>query len=126
MSFAYTVVRVHHSIIAYPITVEIYISTSLRAAPPRILITHPQFLPSLSLSPSRCKMHFSLLTLGMLPLAIQAAPQSSEPPSPGPGVPNMGFELYAYGEEFGGLSVFNWNGNRTSICISFSVFLISF
>ncbi|KAF3024801.1 hypothetical protein E8E14_008913 [Neopestalotiopsis sp. 37M] len=55
-------------------------------------------------------MHFSLLTLGMLPLAIQAAPQSSEPPSPGPGVPNMGFELYAYGEEFGGLSVFNWNG----------------
>ncbi|KAI0149247.1 hypothetical protein BJ166DRAFT_59581 [Pestalotiopsis sp. NC0098] len=57
-------------------------------------------------------MHFSILSLGLLPLAVQAAPapQGTEPPQPGPGVPNMGFELYAYGSDFGGLNVFNWNG----------------
>ncbi|KAK9419338.1 hypothetical protein SUNI508_01315 [Seiridium unicorne] len=54
-------------------------------------------------------MYPSILVLGLLPLAARAAPQG-EPPQPGPGVPATGFELYAYGEGFGGLSVFNWNG----------------
>lgn len=62
-------------------------------------------------------MHFSILSLGLLPLAVQAAPapQGTEPPQPGPGVPNMGFELYAYGSDFGGLNVFNWNGQCDSV-----------
>jgi hypothetical protein len=29
----------------------------------------------------------------------------------------MGFELYAYGEGFGGLSVFNWNGKQHYILV---------
>jgi hypothetical protein len=57
-----------------------------------------------------CKMYASIVTLGLLPLAVRAAPQSSPQPGHGPGVPTMTFELYAYGEGFGGLSVFNWNG----------------
>ncbi|KAI0127256.1 hypothetical protein BJ170DRAFT_683101 [Xylariales sp. AK1849] len=50
------------------------------------------------------------LVLSMLPLAVLGAPQDGSVPHPGPGVPNNQFELYAYGEGFGGLSVFNWGG----------------
>jgi hypothetical protein len=64
-------------------------------------------------------MYPSIVVLGLLPLVARAAPQGpgTEPPQPGPGVPNMGFELYAYGEGFGGLSVFNWNGKQHYILV---------
>jgi hypothetical protein len=52
----------------------------------------------------------STLALGLLPLAVVATPM----PQGGPGVPNKSFELYAYGDEFGGLPVIYYQGkNRT-------------
>ncbi|KAI1847861.1 hypothetical protein JX265_013903 [Neoarthrinium moseri] len=47
----------------------------------------------------------SIFALGLLPLAAQAVPTPDAP-----GVPSSSFQLYAYGEGFGGLSVFYWNG----------------
>ncbi|KAH6661020.1 hypothetical protein BKA67DRAFT_654164 [Truncatella angustata] len=55
-------------------------------------------------------MHSTIIALGFLPLLTLAAPQGSDSQAPGPGVPNNVFELYAYGEGFGGVSIFNWNG----------------
>lgn len=54
-------------------------------------------------------MYSAILALNLLPLAAWAAPQAS------PGVPNNVFELYAYGDGFGGLSVFNWNGEHEAL-----------
>lgn len=62
-------------------------------------------------------MHSIFLTVGLLPLTTLAAPQGTgdQTPQPGPGVPDNVFELYAYGEGFGGLSVFNWNGKHNAM-----------
>ncbi|KAH8648703.1 hypothetical protein BX600DRAFT_518062 [Xylariales sp. PMI_506] len=46
----------------------------------------------------------------ILAMTAEGVAQNQATPPPGPGVPSNQFELYAYGEGFGGLPVFYWNG----------------
>lgn len=63
----------------------------------------------------------SALALALLPLAAVASPAPQGPgggAAPGPpGVPAEAFMLYAYGDDFGGLPVIYYKGNRVDGCI---------
>lgn len=107
MLVARTHLHVEHPI-EHSVVIHIYLAVCSLAC----IFRHPAEFANYSLKLEHYNMFPSILTFGLLPLAVLAAPQGpgNEPPSPGPGVPQNVFDLFAYGEGFGGLAVFNWNG----------------